>query len=43
VQKHKRYSSQNKKRHITDAIARTIKVLSSQMESGRRPQAKATA
>jgi hypothetical protein len=43
LQKHKRYSSKNKKRHITDAITQTIKVLSNQIENGRRPQAKAKA
>jgi hypothetical protein len=41
LQKHKRYSCKNKKRHITDAITRTIKVLSNQIENGGRPQAKA--
>src|SRR5580700_7588083 len=41
LQKHKRYSCKNKKRHITDAITRTIKVLSNQIENARRPQAKA--
>src|ERR1700730_14813199 len=34
LQKHKRYSCKNKKRHITDAITRTIKVLSNQIEMG---------
>lgn len=33
LQKHKRYSSKNKKRHITDAITRTIKVLPNQIEN----------